>query len=472
MVIKSFESELAAFEIYKIFEEDKYSFILDSSMRDENLGRYSFIGSEPFLVFKSKGRKIELTEQNKTICFEGNPFTEISNIMARYNVKKDAEIPFTGGAVGYLSYDLCQCIEELPDVAIDDINAPDSILGLYDGIIAVDNLENKFYAIAQGIFEDEKIIAEKLINKIRNSTKTESQNGKNSNNSTAKICLGNRRVGTSKADYSIRASITKSAYIETIKKIKSYIRSGDIYQVNYTYRYNCRISKKPLEIYETLRLINPAPFAAYLNFGGLNILSSSPERFMKIQEKQMETRPIKGTCPRGKNDADDIKNREGLLKSEKDKAELLMIVDLERNDLGKVAEMGSIVVKESFHAEKYATVYHLVSSVTGTVDCKYSAIDCIKAAFPGGSITGVPKIRAMEIIDEIESTKRSVYTGCIGYIGFEGNLDLNIAIRTILIKGDIAYFQVGGGIVWDSDAEAEYQETLDKAKALIEALQT
>lgn len=240
--------------------------------------------------------------------------------------------------------------------------------------------------------------------------------------------------------------------------------------MNMTQCFSTQINKHPINIYERLRTINPAPFAAYLNYDNFKIVGSSPERFLQIRSRKVETRPIKGTLPRGKSPEEDILNREKLYSSVKDRAENLMIVDLMRNDLGRVCEFGSVKVPELFCVEQYSTVFHLVSTITGVLREDKDAVDCIKATFPGGSITGAPKIRAMEIIDELEPTCRHLYTGSIGYIGFDGDMDINIVIRTILIKKDIAYYQVGGGIVWDSQAEKEYQETLDKGKALKKVL--
>lgn len=237
-----------------------------------------------------------------------------------------------------------------------------------------------------------------------------------------------------------------------------------------TQRFETELREEPLTLYSKLRQVNPAPFAAYLNFQDYQILSSSPERFIRSKNKKLFTRPIKGTRPRGKNKAEDMKLKQELINSEKDKAELLMIVDLERNDFSKVAKTGTVKVPELFVLEQYPTVFHLVSQVECELDEKYDAVDCIRNTFPGGSITGAPKIRAMEIIDELEPTQRNIYTGSIGYLDFNGDMDLNIVIRTMVTKDKKAYFQVGGGIVWDSDAAAEYQESLDKGKALVEAL--
>lgn len=455
MIIRAFETKLTAFEIYEIFHKDSCSFFLDSGRDEKKLGRYSFIGSEPFLVFKSKGRQIEVKDIAETTHYVDDPFNKMAELLAEYKLEHDEQIPFTGGAVGYFAYDLCHHIEKLPRTAVDDVNIPDAFFGFYDGIIAIDHLENCAYAIAHGIKGEAEKIVEALIVRVISGTP-------------------NNWIIT---PYSIeengllQPNLTKEQYIKAIERVKEYIKAGDIYQANFTHRFQCDIKKSPLEIYKKLRTINPAPFAAYLDFEEVQILSSSPERFIKIADRQIETRPIKGTCPRGKTQEEDEQNRHMLLNSEKDKAELLMIVDLERNDLGKISETGSVAVTELFHLEEYATVYHLVSTVIGRVEERYSVMDCIKATFPGGSITGAPKIRAMEIIDELEPTQRNIYTGCIGYIGFDGWTDLNIVIRTIVIKEDKAYFQVGGGIVWDSEPEAEYQETLDKAKALIKALQ-
>jgi para-aminobenzoate synthetase component 1 len=258
--------------------------------------------------------------------------------------------------------------------------------------------------------------------------------------------------------------------LNSIDKIKKYIENGDIYIANLTQNFFCETDKNPYEIYKHLRYINPAPFAAFLNVENFSIISSSPERFLKIENGLVETRPIKGTRPRGKNSSEDLKNAKELIESEKDKSELLMIVDLERNDLSKVCRADSVKVTELFKLEKYSTVFHLVSTVTGKLKKEFTSVDCLKSCFPGGSITGAPKIRAMEIIEELEPTRRNIYTGAIGYLGFDGNMDLNIAIRTIVMKGKNAYFGVGGGITWESINEDEYEETLDKARALMKCL--
>ena len=273
-----------------------------------------------------------------------------------------------------------------------------------------------------------------------------------------------------KTDAVLMSNFTPEAYKQAVAQARDYIIAGDIFQVNLSQRLETEIAIHPYELYRRLREINPAPFASYLNFSDVVVVSASPERFLRVEGDLVETRPIKGTRPRGKDDLEDEKFSQELLNSEKDRAENVMIVDLERNDLGRVCRFGSVKVTELAILETFPTVFHLTSTVVGRLKPGLSRVDLLKAAFPGGSITGAPKVRAMEIIDELEPTRRSVYTGSIGYLSFHESLDLNIVIRTFLIKENRAYFQVGGGIVYDSDPEAEYQETLDKARALIQAL--
>ncbi|KOC49365.1 aminodeoxychorismate synthase component I [Clostridium botulinum] len=452
MLIKKINTNLSSFELYSLFKDEAYSFFLDSGMDHDKLGQYSFIGFNPFLIFKSKNDKITILEKDVVSVFRGSPFDKLKEILASYKMDYDTEIPFIGGAVGYLGYDLCHHIEKLSRTAIDDVNIPDCYFGLYDGVIIIDHKKNEVFIASLGIKDKPEII-------ITNIEK--------------KICLCEKKgvkIDTSKRfkTAKITSNFTKEQYINAIEKIREYIRSGDIYQANMTQRFQCTTEENPFDIYSKLRKINPAPFASFMDFGEGHIVSSSPERFIKIKNRYIETRPIKGTCPRGKNHREDLKNKKELLASEKDKAELLMIVDLERNDIGKIAKPGTVKVTELFHLETYSTVHHLVSTVIGEIDDNYDTIDCIKETFPGGSITGAPKIRSMEIIDELEPTQRNIYTGSIGYIGFNGDVDLNIAIRTIVCKGNKAYFQVGGGITWNSNANLEYEETLHKAKALIE----
>jgi para-aminobenzoate synthetase component 1 len=268
----------------------------------------------------------------------------------------------------------------------------------------------------------------------------------------------------------LKANFSHEGYLKAVARAREYICAGDIFQVNLSQRFEADLNISPYELYKRLRKINPAPFASYLNFEGVNIVGASPERFLKVQGDWVETRPIKGTKPRGKTPEEDKALAGDLLASQKDRAENTMIVDLERNDLGRVCRYGTIKVTELAILETYPTVFHLTSTVVGRLREGISRIDLLKASFPGGSITGAPKVRAMEIIDELEPTRRSVYTGSIGYLSFSGEMDINIVIRTFIVKDGRAYFQVGGAIVYDSEPEAEYIETLDKGRALMQAL--
>ncbi|BEP29772.1 aminodeoxychorismate synthase component I [Helicovermis profundi] len=453
MIIKEISTDLTSFELFSAFKDEKYPYFLDSSLINE-LGRYSFISCNPFLIFKSKDKAICIEDSLKNEHISGNPFDELNTLYKKYYKNYEIDLPFIGGGVGFFSYDLCHHLEKLPRRAIDDTNTPDLIFGFYDGGIVIDHIKKKTYITDAGINEGENDRVKWIEKRIKDFEENP-------------ISI-NPKKHRDKAIFN--SNFTKEEYINAIKSIREYIRMGDIYQANMTQRFTTVLRDEPIELYKKLREKNPAPFACYFDFEEGKIISSSPERFISIREGMIETRPIKGTMPRGKNKKEDEKNRNILINSEKDKAELLMIVDLERNDLSRVAKTGSVKVPELFKVEEYATVFHLVATVRALVKDNLTPIDCLKYTFPGGSITGAPKIRSMEIIDELEPTSRNIYTGSIGYIGFNGETDLNIVIRTIVTKDDKAYFQVGGGITWGSIEKMEYQESLDKAKALMEAL--
>lgn len=448
--IKTVETDLNCFDIFSLFKDEKDIIFLDSAKDENNLGQYSIIGLNPYLKFKSKNNLCTVNDES----FEDDSFTELNKILREYKIENNTNLPFISGAIGYFSYDLGRQIEELPENAVEDVFIPDAYFNFYDNIIIYDNLNENLFITALGILNGQ----EESINFIEE-----------------KIKLGEKRekLNLSNLSYDIetfKSNFKEDEYLNTVSTVKEYIKNGDIYITNLTQRYSKEIKEKPFNIYEKLRSINPAPFAAYMALEDFYILSSSPERFLKIENRVMETRPIKGTRPRGKNIREDERYKTELLQSEKDKSELLMIVDLERNDLSKVCKPNTVKVTELFKLEEYSTVFHLVSTVIGEIKDEYSTIDCIKACFPGGSITGAPKIRSMEIIDELEKVRRNIYTGAIGYIGLEGNADLNIVIRTALIKDNKAYFGVGGGITYESVEQMEYDETLDKARALMKVL--
>ncbi|MBI3742891.1 MAG: aminodeoxychorismate synthase component I [Chloroflexi bacterium] len=400
----------------------------------------------------------------ESVC--AHPLDVFLPLLRRYVIPSGVcPVPFSGGAVGYLSYDLGRTIEPVSQgkrQPPDNSPAPDVMLAFYDVVAAWDNHTGLAYLISTGFPE----------------TTNEAQAAR----STQRVEEIQRLLGSTEIECQPRGSssqaacfesgVTKAGYLAMVERAKGYIAAGDIYQVNLAQQFRAPWTDGPWQLYERLRRINPAPFAAVLDFPDAAIVSASPERFLRIADGIIETRPIKGTRPRGKTTVEDASLAQELLASGKDRAEHIMIVDLERNDLGRVAEIGSVTVDELMALEMYATVHHLTSTVRGRLRQDVALADVLKATFPGGSITGAPKIRAMQIIDELEPVRRGVYTGAIGYFGFDGRVDLNIAIRTAVLRDGIASVHVGGGIVHDSDPAAEYQETLDKGEAFFRALRS
>jgi para-aminobenzoate synthetase component 1 len=447
---------------FEAFAPRPFSFFLDSGMDPQKLGRYSFIGSDPFLVMKSKGDEVTLIRNGAEEKRKGNPFDILGDLLQTYAVDGSrSPVPFTGGAVGYLSYDLCHFIEKLPQNAVDDLNLPDLYLGFYDAIVVFDHQENKTYIVSTGFPEKDE-------EKRRRRAGARIEELRNMVMLAPPPLIDKETVAA--ITKKLKANFSHAGYLEAVAKAREYICAGDIFQVNLSQRLEVDINIEPYELYKRLRKINPAPFANYFNFNEVSIVGASPERFLKLQGNWVETRPIKGTKPRGKTPKQDKALALSLVKSTKDRAENIMIVDLERNDIGRVCRYGTVKVKELAILETYPTVFHLTSTVVGQLREGKNAIDLLKATFPGGSITGAPKVRAMEIIDELEPTCRSVYTGSLGYLSFSGDMDLNIVIRTFIVKDNRVYFQVGGAIVYDSEPESEYIETIDKGRALIRAL--
>ncbi|MGA7676881.1 MAG: aminodeoxychorismate synthase component I [Dehalococcoidia bacterium] len=465
ILIEEIHTPLTAPEVFELLHSQPHSFFLHSGMDAQRLGRYSFIGVDPFLVMRSRGNQVTMIRQGRQENEPGNPFDILGKLLETYSLDSlPAPIPFWGGAVGYLSYDLCHFIEHLPTTSIDDLKLPESYFGFYDTVLAFDNLEKRAYIASTGFPELDESRRFKRAGLRLEEMKSRLSSPPSHIPETASEGIKKTTEAVLKSNF------TPEGYMEAVNRVREYIAAGDVFQVNLSQRFETELTIPPYELYRRLEQINPAPFAGYLNFDGITIVSASPERFLRVDSDRVETRPIKGTKPRGKNPVEDATLAQELLDSIKDRAENVMIVDLERNDLGRVCQYGTVKVTELAILETFPTVFHLTSTVIGKLRPDKNRIDLLKATFPGGSITGAPKVRAMEIIDELEPTRRSVYTGAIGYLGFGRNLDLNIVIRTFIIKDNKAYFQVGGGIIFDSKAEAEYQETLDKAKALIQAL--
>ena len=463
-LIQSLPTTLSPLEVCELLHDDPFCFFLDSGINCNRLGRYSFLGSDPFLIFKNQGGKNEIRRGNSIELIRGNPFDILKTLLSKYRLIVPTNLPpFMGGAVGYFAYDLKHFVEKLPSQSRDDINVPLCFLAFYDTVIIFDHLKGKVWISSTGLPEEGEHMKQ-----IRAKTRVEEFCRKLS--AAKKPATFPPLTCGKQGAIKLKSNFTREGYMQAILEAKKYIAAGDIYQVNLSQRFSAKVSTPPFELYKTLRTLNPAPFAAYLSCGEATIISSSPERFLRISGRSVETRPIKGTRPRGKNKLEDKRFKRELLESVKDKAELIMIVDLERNDLGRVCEYGTVKVPEVITLETYATVFHLVSTITGKLKEDKDHLDCLKACFPGGSITGAPKIRSMEIIDELEPTQRKIYTGSIGYIGFNQQTDLNIVIRTMLYCSGTVHFQVGGGIVADSDPGLEYEETLHKGRALIKTL--
>ncbi|MGE4384497.1 MAG: aminodeoxychorismate synthase component I [Endomicrobiaceae bacterium] len=456
MIIKKIDLRIEFYKLLDFLKEHSCPFLLDSGNNYKKLGKFSFIGFDPLIIFQAKDRQVEIIEHGKLNKFYSqNSIDDFQKIINKYKKIYNARFPFSGGFAGFLSYDLCRSIEKIPSAALDDKNMPDICFGLYDGIFIYDHKERETYIAAHGIENSANHVIEKL-EYIAGLANKRGSDDCFFENIPKKI--------------NFKSDLSKKEYLIKVDKLKSYIKNGDIFQTNLTRRFEAESFEDSWMLYQKLRSINPAPFSAYFDYKDFQIISSSPERFIKVKKNRIETRPVKGTVARGSNKRDDVRNKQKLLDSEKDKSELVMIVDVSRNDLGRISEIGTVKVKQLFALEKYPTVYHLVSTVTGKLRQNIEFSDIIRATFPGASITGAPKIRAMEIIDEIEPVRRNIYTGSIGYIDLNGNIDLNIAIRTMILKNNKIFFQVGGAVVWDSDRLSEYRETMVKGKALFRAV--
>ncbi len=437
-----------------------YPLLLESARPSQRLGRYSFLTADPWQVLKRKG--------------EGSdPFAELASLLARYPLEAHRELPpFQGGAAGFLAYDLCHHLERLPSPRFDDLDLPDLCLGLYDWTIAWDHETGRTWLFSTGLPEAgaaREARAEARAAMVRRRLASPAPAP-----ATTRVPTSSRpgpRTHPVRELPGVVSSFSREGFLNAVARTREYVLAGDIFQANLSQRLEAGVTEPPFELYLRLRLKNAAPFAAYFDLGEAAIASASPERFLLLIGDRVETRPIKGTSPRGLSPRHDSALGEALTESEKDRSENVMIVDLLRNDLSKVCKDGSVEVPELCLVERYATVHHLVSTVVGRLRGGLGPVDVLRAAWPGGSITGAPKVRAMEIIAELEPTRRSVYTGSLGYFSFGGAMDTSIAIRTFILKGGRAYFQVGGGIVADSVPEREYDETLDKARGMAAALQ-
>jgi len=454
-------------------KKNNFAFLLESVEGQEKIARFSFLGSNPALVFESKGKKIRLTYsggKKKEFTTSTDPLAEIKKIMRDFRAVTVKGLPrFWGGLVGYIGYDMVRFFEKLPDKNPDDLMIPDATLFLTDTILIFDHLNHTI-----------KIVAN-IILPVKKGENTQERLKKLYSSGVKKIDAIHRQLNAALSEeekelvtgsraIAVSSNYKRAEFQNLVKRAKTYIRKGDIIQVVPSQRFKIKISKPVLEIYRNLRSLNPSPYMFFLKLKNVALIGSSPEMLARCEDGIIQTRPIAGTRPRGRNAEEDLKLEKELLNDEKEKAEHIMLVDLGRNDLGRVSRSGRVEVSEFMSVEKYSHVMHLVSEVRGVMDKKFDIYDCLRACFPAGTLSGSPKIRAMEIIDELENVRRGPYAGCVGYFSFSHNMDTCITIRTIVVKDSIAYVQAGAGIVADSVPAKEYQETVNKAKALVEAI--
>ena len=444
------------------FLNEKNSFIFESVEKGKIRGRYTIFGKNPDKIWEFNNKNSYLIKNKIRKKIKVNPAKIIENIIEDFKFKTPAGLPSICSLIsGYFSYDSIRYIEKVPNNCKDDLKLPDVRLLRPRTLIIHDNFKKKIFFICN-VFKDEKIrnYREKYL---------EIESEINDLLIQSSLSKNNLKI-TKKEKIKVKSNTTKNKFLSMVKKAKNYIKIGDIFQVVLSQRFEAKLSKKPLEIYKKLRITNPSPFMYFFNFEDFQIIGASPEILVRLRDNKITVRPIAGTRPRGKNSKEDNYYAKDLLKDKKELSEHLMLLDLGRNDAGKVSKINTVKVTESFFIEKYSHVMHIVSNVIGIYNKKYSKFKSLLAGFPAGTVSGAPKIRAMEIIDELETTKRKVYAGGIGYFSANGEFDTCIALRTAISKNNKFYVQAGAGIVADSNPIKEYEETVNKAKALLNAL--
>jgi anthranilate synthase component 1 len=450
-----------------IFRGEENAFLLESVERGEQIGRYTFLGARPYMQLRSRGSEITIERRKKRERRDGNVFDIAKELLQQHQLAHVPGLPpFTAGAVGFCSYDIVRQLEKIGEHAKDDLHLPDCVLMFFDRLLAFDHLRHQIHIMAAAdvsrenprkaydrALADIDALEKKLAASVRSSGW---KNGAGS--SSGKLKIG---------------SVTPQKKFErSVEAAKEYIAAGDIFQVVLSQRLDFKPGVPPFDIYRALRAVNPSPYMYFLKMGDTHILGSSPEMLVRVTGSKLEYRPIAGTHPRGKDEAEDRQLEEKMLGDEKERAEHVMLVDLGRNDLGRVSEYGSVKVKDLMYVERYSHVMHIVSALEGTLRPEFHALDAFTACFPAGTLSGAPKVRAMQIIEELEPTRRGVYGGSVLYADFAGNLDSCIAIRTMLMHGKKAYLQAGAGIVADSYPATEYQESMNKAQAVLRAVDT
>jgi anthranilate synthase component 1 len=446
---------------------EKYAFLLESVERGEQIGRYTFLGARPYMQLRADGNEITIERGKKHERQQGNLFQVAKELLQEH---KPASVPglppFTAGAVGFCSYDIVRQLEKIGDDTKDDLHLPDCVLMFFDRLLAFDHLRHQIHIIAAAdvsregprkaydrAVADIEVLEKKLAGGLRSA--------------------GWQSVpGNSRGKLKVHSLTSQAQFEKSVETAKEYIAAGDIFQVVLSQRLDFTPEVAPFDIYRSLRAVNPSPYMYFLKMDDTHVLGSSPEMLVRVTGRKLEYRPIAGTHPRGKDEAEDQRLQEKMLSDEKERAEHVMLVDLGRNDLGRVSEYGSVKVKDLMYVERYSHVMHIVSALEGKLRHELHALDAFAACFPAGTLSGAPKVRAMQIIEELEPTRRGIYGGSVLYADFAGNLDSCIAIRTMLMKGKKAYLQAGAGIVADSNPAAEYQESMNKAQAVLRAVET
>jgi anthranilate synthase component 1 len=471
-ILGDLETPVSAY--LKLANRSKYAILLESVEGGEKVCRYSFLAKDPELVFKSKGKEAQLLSFSSTkpkvkkLTVEQNPLDEIKKIMSTYRFVAVKGLPkFCGGFIGYMGYDTVRFFENLPNKPKDDLKLDDMIFILVKDLIIFDHLNHKIRIVScVEVKPDASLRQKRLAYK-----KAQKNIEKTISSLSAKIAqLNTKKTSTKPVKLKVSSNFTEKQFEQAVMSAKKNILQGDIIQVVLSQRFSTKISTEPLNVYRALRTVNPSPYMYYLHFDDVVIAGSSPELLVRCENNVVETRPIAGTRPRGIDEKDDFRLAKELLSDPKERAEHIMLVDLGRNDLGRVCAKGTVKVSEFMNIEHYSHVMHIVSNVKGDLEKKQTPFDVLEAAFPAGTVSGAPKIRAMEIIDSLEPVARGPYAGAIGYLGFAQNLDTCITIRTIVMKNKTAYVQAGAGIVADSNPQKEYQDTKNKAQALISAI--
>ena len=467
-VVKSVSADLltpvSAF--LAIAASEPYTFLLESNERGEQIGRYTFLGARPYMRLRARGNAIEIHRGRHREHYEGNVFQFVKQLLSEH---KPASIPglppFTAGAVGYFSYDVVRQLENIGEKAKDDLSLPDCELMFFDRLLAFDHLRHQIHIVAAADVSQERPRSA-YDRAVRDIAALEKKLA-----AGLRPAMWRRSAKTKAGKLKVHSGTTRAKFLRSVERCKEYIAEGDIFQVVLSQRLDFVPGIEPFDLYRALRQVNPSPYLYFLRMGETQILGSSPEMLVRVSGRKLEYRPIAGTHPRGRDEAEDLRLEERMRNDEKERAEHIMLVDLGRNDLGRVSEYGSVKVKDLMYVERYSHVMHLVSALEGTLRKDLGALDAFAACFPAGTLSGAPKVRAMQIIEELEPVRRGIYGGSVLYADFAGNLDSCIGIRTMLMQGKHAYLQAGAGIVADSDPASEYQESINKAQALLRAVE-